>query len=327
MKLADLVDAVPADVEERVDKTRQRFNGLVRAILREEMALRLSMPSIDSDRSAKLETTTVPVRLKAGVPLVDNSPVEVKNVEVIDIVLGCHRSGLEALASGAAASSRLVDVLEASGVAAPGSYPSHEHQICERWARTFLERLKEADPLTHILDFREDILGRYLYRLPQFIQPLNQWTKDPYRGEVELYWGVIGLVAELLGSTPEDLAVVILSHELAHAYTHIGADIDGSRWGSMDFKNSAVELKEGLAQYYTQRVCIRLQDRCPGALRAFEELLPRQPERYWTHVRWIETKSSPEHVRTAMLETRRRGSGNATTFEETLAQARARLGH
>jgi hypothetical protein len=180
MKLADLVDAVPADVEERVDKTRQRFNGLVRAILREEMALRLSMPSIDSDRSAKLETTTVPVRLKAGVPLVDNSPVEVKNVEVIDIVLGRHRSGLEALASGAAASSRLVDVLEASGVAAPGSYPSHELQICERWARTFLERLKEADPLTHILDFREDILGRYLYRLPQFIQPLNQWTKDPY---------------------------------------------------------------------------------------------------------------------------------------------------
>src|SRR5260370_18133583 len=105
MQLADLVDAVPFDVEERVDKARQRSKGSVRAILREEMALRLSAPSIESSGSAKLETTTVPVRLKAGVPLIDDSPVEVKNVELIDILLGRHRSGLEALASGAEASS------------------------------------------------------------------------------------------------------------------------------------------------------------------------------------------------------------------------------
>ena len=40
---------------------------------------------------------------------------------------------------------------------------------------------------------------------------------------------VIGLVSEWLGCAVEDLAIVVLTHELAHAYTQLGADIEGHR--------------------------------------------------------------------------------------------------
>src|SRR4051812_29946907 len=114
MQLAQLVEMIPPDTEDRVDTARQRFNGMVRAILREEMALRLSAPSTDASGSAKLETTTVPVRVQPGVPLIDGKPIQVTNVEPADIVLGRHRSALESLALGARASLSLIDALEAS---------------------------------------------------------------------------------------------------------------------------------------------------------------------------------------------------------------------
>ncbi len=43
---------------------------------------------------------------------------------------------------------------------------------------------------------------------------------------------VIGLVSEWLGCAVEDLAIVVLTHELAHAYTQLGADIEGLRWAA-----------------------------------------------------------------------------------------------
>ena len=60
---------------------------------------------------------------------------------------------------------------------------------------------------------------------------------EPERQEshVELYWGVIGLFSQILGLNPEALTIVILAHELAHAYTHRAADIDGKFWDSQGF--------------------------------------------------------------------------------------------
>jgi hypothetical protein len=45
-------------------------------------------------------------------------------------------------------------------------------------------------------------------------------------------WGVIGLFSQILGLNPEALTIVVLAHELAHAYTHRTADIDGKFWDS-----------------------------------------------------------------------------------------------
>jgi len=139
-----------------------------------------------------------------------------------------------------------------------------------------------------------------------------------------MYWGVIGLVSEWMGCTVEDLTIVMLAHELAHAYTQLGADIAGQRWSSSDFAAAESELKEGLAQYYTDRVLRRLERRYGGALKAYEDMLPGQPEAYRTHESWV-SDYSPEAVRRAMLEVRRWREGTLNDFNRRLATAQKEL--
>jgi hypothetical protein len=62
------------------------------------------------------------------------------------------------------------------------------------------------------------------------------------RTTIRLYWGVIELVSEWLGCGIEDLAIVVLARELAHAYTQLGADIDGRRWAAPSFAKAAAEV-------------------------------------------------------------------------------------
>jgi hypothetical protein len=138
-----------------------------------------------------------------------------------------------------------------------------------------------------------------------------------------VYWAVIGLVAVLLDVKIEDLAAVVLAHELAHAYTHLGYDIDGKNWDGEGFATTESKLKEGLAQYYTQAVCARLRQ-MPDCLDAYETLLKEQPEPYQTHVHWVE-EFTPEEVRRAMIETRRQGKGNLQSFQTAARLARVRM--
>jgi hypothetical protein len=219
--------------------------------------------------------------------------------------------GVRKLAKELTADSRGKDVLRGRDA---GLYPVDD--LC----REMLSHLDEYDPVKIILAVNEDVLGIYRYRLPSRLWPED----DPWNGEIELYWGVIGLVGSALGVAVEDLTVVVLAHELAHAYTHLGSDIDGRRWGSVDFSTSAHELKEGLAQYYTHRVLDRLRPKLSGAFAAFELLVPKQPGAYQVHSNWIKNYS-PEEVRLAMIEARRKGPGMLAAFEERLESARAQL--
>ena len=114
-----------------------------------------------------------------------------------------------------------------------------------------------------------------------------------------------------------------MAHELAHAYTHVGADADGRRWGTTAFQRTDRALLEGLAQYYTCRVLERLGKLAPGAMDAYEKLLPHQPAIYRTHLSWLE-HYSPEEVRDAMLTVRCRGAGTLSEFQSLLNDARAK---
>jgi hypothetical protein len=124
-----------------------------------------------------------------------------------------------------------------------------------------------------------------------------------------------------MGCRVDDLTVVVLTHELAHAYTHLGADIEGHRWPSSKFAAAETALTEGLAQYYTHRVLERLSSRgrYSGARKIFEDMLPAQPDAYRSHEPW--KKSSPEAVRLAMLEVRRRNEGKLSEFNARLDRA------
>jgi hypothetical protein len=172
-----------------------------------------------------------------------------------------------------------------------------------------LQKLNEFQLTNFILEVNEDVLGGYRYRV-------HKGYDDP-KPRIQLYWGVIGLVAQDLGITLEDLTGVVLAHELSHAYSHVGSDADDHCWATDLFAVSDHELKEGLAQYYTMRVCQRIEKLHPTLLKAFEKLLLHQPPAYRTHAEW--ENATAERVRLAMLETRR------THVHGTLKEFKARL--
>ena len=122
----------------------------------------------------------------------------------------------------------------------------------------------------------------------------------------------------------EALTVVVLAHELSHAHTHLGADIDLERWDSRAFSETGGDLAGGLAQYYTWLVCQRLERQLPGVSAAFDELLRHQSALYHSHELWVETHTA-EEVRLALLQVRRRGAGRLDGFMEALKMARERL--
>jgi hypothetical protein len=195
-----------------------------------------------------------------------------------------------------------------------------ELQSVGKWAADLLNALNEHDPLRAVLLVSEDVLGVYEYDARDRFEDQHAVN----RASIKLYWGVIGLVSQWLGCTVEDLAVVVLTHELAHAYTQLGADIEGRRWAAPAFARAETPLKEGLAQYYTDRVLHRLERRYGGALKVFLRMLPSQPDDYRAHEPWI-AQSSPEAVRRAMLEVRRRGEGRLEDFNRRLGVAHEEL--
>src|SRR5262249_43869206 len=85
-----------------------------------------------------------------------------------------------------------------------------------------------------IKEINEDILGAYFY-------PVDQNKR------IELYWIPIAMVAAMLDVRIEDLALVVLAHELAHGYTHLGRDIEGALWDDLAFQETDLQIKEGLA--------------------------------------------------------------------------------
>jgi hypothetical protein len=171
-----------------------------------------------------------------------------------------------------------------------------------------------------VLSVSQDILG--IYEIDDRGLFADEQTAN--RATIRLYWGVIGLVSQWLGCSVEDLAIVVLTHELAHAYTQLGADIEGRRWAAHSFARAESALKEGLAQYYTDRVLHRLERRYAGALKVFLTLLPSQAEPYRSYTPWLQI-SSPEAVRRAMLEVRRWNEGTLAEFNRRLEIAQREL--
>jgi hypothetical protein len=236
------------------------------------------------------------------------------------ILLAPYRDVLTALRdNGAAAVKHLIPALRKEPLA-QGLLDGGEHHIepTRAYADFILKKLSEFELTKFILRVNKDVLGVYRYRVHEHYD-----EPDP---KIELFWGVIGLVARDLSVGVEDLTCVVLAHELAHAYSHVGSDADDHSWGTANFSGSQHELVEGLAQFYTLRVCKRLGDSSPGVMAAFTALLPHQPEAYHTHQQWKD--STPEGVRLAMLETRRLPTaGTLEQFRACLDDAQKRMHH
>jgi len=100
------------------------------------------------------------------------------------------------------------EIVEALRIAhGPGS------RLAVREAGEVVARILDALPKEHgilewITDFDTDVWGAYF----------------PGSHRIEIYWMAIGLYAPQFGISEEDMTVVVLCHELVHAYTHVGFD-------------------------------------------------------------------------------------------------------
>ena len=341
IKLPDLLDRldeegeIPSEVEKEVKATCKEAQRDIRTTLRDECRLQLRKPEIlpapikkFAESPGGLAYVRIPVKICPGCPAGFEEveiPLSDKAIEET-LLLANHRDDLEKIAAGGPGASQLHKKLLDGHLVNLSGLPSLDPLSIEAvtaWANACLTLLNEtAETITNkILLVEKDCMGAYYC-------DLIEETEQP-APQIELYWAVIGLVAKLRGWAVRDLAIKVLTHEWAHAFTHLGLDIDEGYWPADSFKETDPFVIEGLAQYYTHWTLAILADRNErlynGAFLVYEELWPKQHAAYQAHRPWLNHYKS-EHVRHAMLGLRQSGETSLKEFERRLANAENDLG-
>jgi hypothetical protein len=296
---------IPPDAQDRVERTIKQFNNVVREHIRTETGLRLA----DSQ-----STGTIPIRVVAGFPaklaeLIDRHQDRVLWRLIIgQPKLGGIVEGLNFLLPDWPEFERWLNLPSV----AIGSEPALMRTRDVAVALQGLAVTKKV--LDELKEIHEDILGVYRFA-------------TRVGGSIEIYWMATALVAGALGVRVEDLAVVALAHELAHGYTHQGRDIDGLSWADDGFARSALEVKEGLAQFYTAVVAERLGSRAPGVFAAYAKLLELQTGPYLVHTQWLDgtRRQRGETVRFVVLQARNYGVVTHEKWRGLLTETSQRL--
>ena len=284
----------------RVERTFKQCYIVLRDYLRNETGLRLTVGD---------ETQAVPVRIDDGLP--DAFAKIIASFDARDWSMLLNRHVLQ---QGLLATKFLqvgFEWINEWGGVEPSSTDYEEVRHVRISLYLLLRRLRRLTFPERIRTVQEDILGAYFFRIP----------------EVRLYWVVIGFMAGVLGVSVEALPLVVAAHELAHAYTHFGRDIDGERWTTESFAVTNLAIAEGLAQFYAKVICKKLETRFPAAWDAYERLLKLQSGPYLVHEDWTEgSEAAGEVVRISMITCRSTNTTKLGRFEVIRRQQAERLG-
>lgn len=172
--------------------------------------------------------------------------------------------------------------------------------------RKYLSKNSLAGPFKAMMKTpgkHRSLFGTYTYsdqHVELFYMPLLIFCK--YK-EVDLQWAI----------------VVVLAHELAHAYHHAGRDSDGRVWASMG--KAHLWIKEGLAEYYTERFVASQERSYPALRKAYAALLEGYGEEYTSYLSW-RNDYTLEHVKLALAMVRRHNVIRYEDFLEKLAEAK-----
>jgi hypothetical protein len=302
---------IPPDAEERVQRAYKQWNQIIREHIRNETALRLT----DGDGRNSIQ-----VRVQEGFPIPLARLIDSYNDPVLwRIIVGQPKIG--GIIEGLRYLLQDWPAFESWGKLPDRARGTEPHLDRTLEVAEILQQLSLADDVREkIRQIHRDILGIYRFAIGVPCQ-------------IELYWMPIAMFSAMLDVRIEDLTVVVLAHELAHGYTHIGRDIDGIQWIDNGFANSDLNVVEGLAQFYTEVVANRISSRSPGALVAYQRLLKLQSGPYKAHLEWVKDDSGDkgEIIRFALISARGRGqvklddwSASLTDTRKTLRKSRGR---
>lgn len=324
IKLSDLLTAlvkertIPKEVAEEIKATCTETRTDIRTTLRDKCGLQLRKSGASSSKNSPIH---IRVEILPGCPRgFEDVKVKESDIDIVKL-LASHRDDLEKIASGGPGMLQLYKKFVSpreenlNDLPAPNSSDINSSSInaITIWARALLARLnKTAETITHkILWVEKNYMGAYFCRQP---------------ARIELYWAVIGLLAKSNGWKIRNLAITVLIHEWAHAYTQLGIDIDGDDWFVENFEKTEKSVKEGLAQYYTHQTLKYLKEKNErlygGAFRVYKELCPKQPSEYQVHYAWMAGGYKSEMVRQTMLELRRNNETTLRDFNHRLSNTR-----
>lgn len=300
-RLKRLLDERDPTFRARVERSWRQCNQAVREILRNETGMRLGVE--ESHRAIR-------------VLVVDGLPANFSQIlsEEFDPIVWRLLLNQSQFASGISIAKLFQtdasNIFAWLGVDAEHGYDSQLESV-SRLFQHALDKIEKHPLSRRLYSIHDDILGTYYATKP----------------EVNLYWMVIALVASNLSISVEALTVIVVAHELAHAYTHAGVDKDGESWDTDGFYDTALSVKEGLAQHYTEAVVSRLAARFPDAPGAFSSLLARQPPPYTKYKEWLKPDEKPaEIMRAALLDARRAGTMTESAFIARVEDHSKRLG-
>lgn len=297
----DQVTAALSDQERLLVKNALgKWNQRIRGLLRSETGFLFSTE--DSQ-------TSIPARLADGLPL----PFADVLRDVPDPLLWwatLHKQELLDMVDGLDVLLGRFDALAAAGWLGENARSDHPW-TARGYAKAILDKLEASGLEKKIFDICEDVLGAYFF----------------HRGRIEIYWMAIALFARMRRLQIEHLTVVVLIHELAHAYSHAAFDLNGRTWATKDFATADLGIIEGIAQYYTHELSHILRDRAePGILGAYESLLACQSGPYLVHLEWLKTgRGLGEAMRSCLVQCRLQRLHALAEFGTMLEAERTRL--
>ena len=291
---AEALDRVSPEIRDAVERACKRWNAIVREYLRAETGLHFAT-----------DTRSVTIKVVDYLPPpVTEALQQFKGLEPLLL----NRPAIAAVAKGTQTMEGCVELAHAAwGAEAGAAGIIDDIKRVRMMAEGWLKKLDAQQPAKQILGTEEDVLGAYFFRIPQ----------------IRVYWIVIAVIARALGVSIEALTIVVLTHELAHAYTHLGRDTDNDRWETAHFAASDLDIIEGLAQFYTHNVCRRLLARTSAPLDAFNVLLKFQSGPYTAHLQWANSdERGSEIVRVSMIECRSKGITSSSEFASAIKRHR-----
>ena len=307
--VAKVLQDYDPEMADKVRRTLKQWNNVIRDHLRNEMGLRLTVGD---------EAQAVPLRVVDGMPASFGDLMSSLDPTVWGFLL--RMRVLESTVEGLRFTEKDYPALFIPPDSLPPALPK-EVSTARWFVEDLVGWLKKQEVQARIKGIHQDILGAYFFRVPA----------------ISVYWMVIGIMSGVLGVSVEALTIVVATHELAHAYSHLGRDIDGGRWETEAFARADLNIAEGIAQFYTEMICRKLQERFPAAENAYRALLDYQSGPYRVHECWADPDLKVENrkhadragevVRSCLIESRKTSITAYPVFASSLLASHTRFAH